>query len=435
MRNDFRYGGMTVYEISSNEKEMGSKKHHLTVNEKILLHLLENHRSRNLREAPLSITQKGIAENVKIRWNHVPRAMHSLKKQGYVTEDMSHIEGKSRRQKAYFLTDEGLLLAKTLRERMLGWDVFLRRTDGQVAKLKLSRVNSQLKSKFTPLRLYMSLKDDIIDEKDLISGEEIKTKKKESRIFFTSGELVWPKELIGRESEIQKISDWIDSDKFQTIVIYGSVGIGKSALMAEILKLYKEKKNIFWYQLSESDSEKDVLKGLGDFLSKLSEPDLLKYLEGKSIQIDDAQKILGRGLKEKETILAFDNYFNVTEKVADLFSYLCDIAEKNNTLKVIIGARDTTPFYCRFYDKNETAKRKIAELTIKGLDKEGIKSMLGTPNIDSDALKKIHLMTRGHPLTIELIKKGDVNSLKRIKGFSRQEASLLLYLKGVEKTQ
>jgi DNA-binding MarR family transcriptional regulator len=427
---------MTVYEISSSEKETDAKKHHLTVNEKILLHLLENHRSQNLREAPLSITQKGIAENVKIRWNHVPRAMHSLKKQGYVTEDMSHIEGKSRRQKAYFLTDEGLLFAKNLRERILGWDVFLRREDGQVAKLKLSRVNSQMKTKFTPLRLFMSLKDDnIIDEKSLILGEKKEPIKKESRIFFTSGELVWPEELIGRESEIQKLSGWIDSDKFQTIVIYGSVGIGKSALMAEILKMYKEKKNIFWYQLSENDSESDVLQGLGEFLFRLSEPDLLKYLEGKSIQIDEAQRIMGRGLKEKETILAFDNYFNVSENVADLFSYLCDLAEKNKALKIIIGARDTTPFYCRFYDKNEIAKRRIAELTIKGLDKEGIKSMLGTPNIDSDALKKIHLMTRGHPLTIELIKKGDVNSLKRIKGFSRQEASLLLYLKGVEKTQ
>jgi hypothetical protein len=63
---------------------------------------------------------------------------------------------------------------------------------------------------------------------------------------------------------------------------------------------------------------------------------------------------------------------------------------------------------------------------------EATKEMLGTPDIDYDALKKIHLMTRGHPLTIELIKKGDVNSLKRIKGFSRQEASLLLYLKTVE---
>ncbi len=425
-----------VPKLKSVDKKGDGKKHHLTVNEKILLHLLENYKSQNLREAPISITQKGIAENVEIRWNHVPRAMLSLKKQGLIIEDMSHIEGKTRRQKAYFLTDEGLLFAKNLRERVLGWDVFLRRTDGQVTKMILSKVNSQLKANFPPLKLFMVIKEDnVIDEEELLIGGEKEVKKWETGIFFTSGEISWPEELIGRESEIKMLGDWIDSSEIQTLVIYGSVGIGKSALMAEILKRYKGNKNVFWYQLSEGDSEKDVLQGLGEFLSKLKEPDLISSLKGTDYELSEVQRIMNRALKGKETILAFDNYFNVIEKVKDLFSFLCDIAAKNKGLKIIINAMDTTPFYCRFYDKAEIESRKIAELNLKGLDMEGTRLLLGTPNIDNDALKKIHLMTRGHPLTIELIRKGDVNSLKRIKGFSRQEASLLLYLKGVEKAQ
>ena len=102
-------------------------------------------------------------------------------------------------------------------------------------------------------------------------------------------------------------------------------------------------------------------------------------------------------------------------------------------VKIMISARETTPFFCRFYGKHDVNKKGIVELTVKGLDMEGCKQLLETPNIDDDALKKIFLMTHGHPLSIDLIKRGDVNSLKRIKGFSRQEASLLLYLKGVEK--
>ncbi len=133
-------------------------------------------------------------------------------------------------------------------------------------------------------------------------------------------------------------------------------------------------------------------------------------------------------------IIAFDNYFKVGEDIIDFFSGLSNLAARNESLKVIINAMDTTPFYCRFYDKSEVQNKKIAELTLKGLDMESCKQLLEAPNIDNDALRKIYLMTRGHPLTIELIKRGDVNSLKRIKGFSRQEASLLLYLKGVEKT-
>jgi hypothetical protein len=167
--------------------------------------------------------------------------------------------------------------------------------------------------------------------------------------------------------------------------------------------------------------------------AQLNKPILSSYIkEHDKIELSEILRILDKGLSDSDTILAFDNYFQVSEEVADFFSGLCELASKYRNIKLLIGARDTTPFYCRFYDKNEIKKKKISELTIKGLDREGIMQLLEAPNIEKDALRKIHLMTRGHPLTIKLIKKGDVNSLKRIKGFSRQEASLLLYLKSVE---
>ncbi|UCE38289.1 MAG: hypothetical protein JSW00_03365 [Thermoplasmata archaeon] len=422
--------------MSAHRHENTKPKHRLTVNEKILLHLLENLKSKNKREAPFEITQKGIADGVNIRWNHVPRAMAQLKKMGYVSEEMTHIESKTRRQKVYYLTDEGIISAKNLREKILGWDVYLRREDGQVSKLKLSKVNSQLKTNFSPLLLYMSLPDDdIIDEKVILHDVKKEMAKKPSFVFYTSGEISWPERLIERETEIKTLSNWIEQNEYGTILIYGSVGIGKSALMAEMLKSYKDKKNIFWYQLSENDSQRDIISGISEFLTRLKITDLSASLkDDDTLDLFKVMRIMGNSLRGKDTILAFDNYFMVSEEVADLFSGLSDLAQKNVALKVIISARDTTPFYCRFYDKNEVKKRKIAELLIKGLSMEGIKQMLDAPNIDSDALKKIHLMTRGHPLTIELIKKGDVNSLKSIKGFSRQEASLLLYLKGVKAT-
>ncbi len=408
----------------------------LTVNEKILLHLLENLKSKNQREAPKAITQMGIADSVQIRWNHVPRAMVQLKKMGYISEDITHIEGKTRRQKAYYLTDEGLLSAKNLREKLLNWDVFLKRADGQMTKLKLSRVNSTLKTNLSPLTIYMNLSDDdVIEEKYLLHGVQKESEKKSFRIFFSSGEISWPKEFINRESEITTLRNWINGTEYGTIVVFGSVGIGKSALVAEILRRYKDKKNIFWYQLSEEDTSRDIFNQLSEFLLKFGNENLWKYLkEHETIELPEIMRIMDRAFRDIEAILTFVNYFSVSEEVADLFSGLCDLAKKNKSIKIIVGAWDSTPFYCRFYDKSEVEEKRIAELTIKGLDREGIKKLLETPNIDSDALKKIDLLTRGHPLTIELIKKGDVNSLKRIKGFSRQEASLLLYLKGVEGT-
>ncbi|UCG69593.1 MAG: hypothetical protein JSV09_00780 [Thermoplasmata archaeon] len=409
-------------------------KYRLTINEKILLHLLDNYRSKDRREAPFTITQKGIAEGVNIRWNHVPRAMAQLMKMEYVFERTSHIAGKTRRQKTYYLTDGGMLHAKNLREKILGWEVYLKRLDGQITKMRLSKVNPELKTKFPPLTLYKSLSEEgIIEEKELISGVEEEVPQKESKTFFAKGEISWPKKFINRRSELETLQNWMDDNKHKTIVIYGSVGIGKTALMIEFLKANKDKKHIFWYEMSENDTQLDIFTQLSEFLSSLRKTNLKTHLdEHDTLNLEETLRILEKDLRDADAILAFDNYFKVSEDVADLFSGFSKIAAKNESWKIIINALDTTPFYCRFYDKSEIQGKKIAELTIKGMDMEGCKELLEAPNIEEDALKKIHLMTRGNPLTIELIKRGDVNSLKRIKGFSRQEASLLLYLKGVE---
>ncbi|MEE9150875.1 MAG: ATP-binding protein [Thermoplasmata archaeon] len=418
------------------DSKKGRTKYRLTINEKILLHLLANLKFKDSREAPITITQKGIAEGVQIRWNHVPRAMAQLIKIDYVFERISHIEGKTRRQKTYYLTDGGMLAAKNLREKILDWEVYLKRSDDQIVKLKLSRVNSTLKTNFSPIKLYTNLSEEgIIDEKELSYSPVEKALEKVTKTFYAAGEISWPERLIGRDSEIKTLFDWIDGDEHRTIVIYGSIGIGKSVLMAEILHRYRDKKHIFWYQISERDTQMDILVRLSEFLTELGNTGLSEYLEAHdAIRLDEAMRLIEKGVKGMDVILAFDNYFKVGEDVADLFKMLTKFASNNESLIVLINAMDTTPFYCRFYDKSEVHKKKIAELTIKGLDKESCKLLLEAPNIDEDALKKIHLITRGHPLTLELIKRGDVNSLKRVKGFSRQEASLLLYLKGVEKT-
>ncbi len=415
--------------------QKGGAKHHLTINERILLHLLGNSKFKDRREAPFSVTQKGIAKAVNIRWNHVPRAMAKLKKMGYVFEVTSHIEAKTRKQKVYFLTDEGSLSAKNQREKISNWEVFLKDQSGQIIKLKLSEVNSALKTNFSSLKLYLCLSEDnIIEAKDLLLGAKEEAPKKGLKTFYVSGEISWPEELIGRESELKNLKDWIDSDEHRTIVIYGSIGIGKSSLMAEVLQIYKDKKDIFWYQMPENDSQKNLLIQFSKFLSELGRADLSSYLSAhETIELDKVMNIIEKALMNKEVIVAFDNYFKVSEEIVDFFSALSDLAAKNEGIKIMITARETTPFYCRFYDKRDVHEKKIVELTVKGLDVEGCRRLLGTPDIDDDALRKIFLMTRGHPLTINLIKRGDVNNLKRIKGFSRQEASLLLYLKGVEK--
>ena len=159
------------------DKQKRAVKHHLTINEKILLHLLEHFKSKNSGEAPLAITQKGIAERVHIRWNHVPRAVAKLKRMDFVFETASHVEGKTRRQKVYYLTDQGKMFAKKLRNEMSKWDVYLKKSSGEVVQLKLADVNSILKTNYSPLKLFLSLSEDnIIDAKEVLHVAEKEAK-------------------------------------------------------------------------------------------------------------------------------------------------------------------------------------------------------------------------------------------------------------------
>jgi DNA-binding MarR family transcriptional regulator len=216
--------------LRSAEDKDNKSQFKLTINDRILLHLLNYLQSKNKREAPFPITQKGIAEGVGIRWNHVPRAMGKLKKMGYILEEMSHIEGKTRRQKAYFLTDDGMLHARNLREKILTWKVHLKKTDGQIIICKLSEINSKLKTNLSPLKIYMSISDkgEILEE-SLISVTQLEKKESTAKTFYVKGEISWIDDLIGRSSEVKKLSEWMNSATIGTVVIYGSVGIGKSA--------------------------------------------------------------------------------------------------------------------------------------------------------------------------------------------------------------
>ena len=93
------------------------------VQERILLHLSDFSDFMNSVEVPFALSQMGIANAVAIARSNVPRAIAGLKDQGLLIERQAHVQGVSRKRKAYFLTESGMKLAdetwKSLREFQL----------------------------------------------------------------------------------------------------------------------------------------------------------------------------------------------------------------------------------------------------------------------------------------------------------------------------
>lgn len=409
----------------------------LTATEKILLHLLRYSKLRKDMNVPFAITQKGIAEAVQIRWNHVPRAMKKLINQGFVEEELAHIDSKVRRQKAYYLSEDGANFTKGLENKISRQEIRLKKQNGEIEVLKLSELNNALKTSLTALEIVLSIgEDQVCDAEKLLAVHRGKHLKKPSRHLelFVSGEIHKPEIFIGREKEIEILRKWMESDRYGTIMIWGSVGIGKTALIANFLNEYKNRRNIFWYELYEDNDLRSILDSLSKFLDKLGRKKLSSHLEKvKEIDLSSVLGFIEEDLKNSDTLFIFDGYFSAKEDVVDFFRGFVNVIVGIQSAILIFTARDDMPFYCRLYDKRDIQAKRIAEMKLKGLSMRETKDLLGNPDIDQASLRTIHQMTRGHPLTLELVKAGNEEGLRKFRGFRKQEASLLMFLKNRKK--
>src|SRR3989337_953057 len=88
----------------------------VTVNDKVLVHLLDFANLRDAGEVPADITQPGIAEVVNARRSHVSAAIATLRGRGLLEEQLARVTDQVRRRKAYFLTPKGYEEARKLGE-------------------------------------------------------------------------------------------------------------------------------------------------------------------------------------------------------------------------------------------------------------------------------------------------------------------------------
>jgi len=79
----------------------------VTLNQKVLVHLVPFARYADRMDAPVAITQQGMADLLRVRRSHVTLALQSLTNHGLVTFETMRIARGTRRKKAYFLTPHG----------------------------------------------------------------------------------------------------------------------------------------------------------------------------------------------------------------------------------------------------------------------------------------------------------------------------------------
>ena len=189
------------------------------------------------------------------------------------------------------------------------------------------------------------------------------------------------------------------------IVIHGIAGIGKSTLSSKFVEKYFDSRNIFWYRFQEWDTIRNILLPLGDFLADMDRKKLKFYLDSTpNIDYFDVLNILKNDLNQSNSILVFDDFQRVNDRIIQFFSSLTEHLEDIDDTLMIILSRSLIRFYNR---RDVSLKNLIKEIRLEGLDREGSRKLLKPKALDKRGFDKLYKLTKGHPLALELLESAD----------------------------
>ena len=405
------------------------------VQERIFLHLRDFVDHKEKVEVPFAISQMGIANSVSIARSNVPRAISGMKESGHLIEKQAHVTGVSRKRKTYFLTLEGAQIADDIWERVSETGVRLIHPDGHAENTTMLEAleATELPLRHVDLLRYMDdsgtidltgLTPDLI-ERDL-------SKHIEKQLVSYLNDLPRTRRFYGRTSELDVMADLLDS-KSTTILVPGIAGIGKTALSTRILDRFTHRRNLLYHRCQDWEGSRAFLEACSEWLANVGHTDLSDYLVSTSVpQPSMAANIIEAGLSETPSLIVIDDLHKVGDEA--LFSILKELTlriSKLNDVGLVLFSRS---FRMVVPEMDHDGNIVTLVMPLQGLDEESSRQILtAMPKIDHDKFSHIYSLSRGHPLILELINRGNIAETfhATLEAFVEQE--IFSRLSGIEK--
>ena len=379
------------------------------VQERILLHLLDYSDFKSSIEVPFALSQMGIANAVAIARSNVPRAISGLKDQGILVERQAHVKGVSRKRKAYFLTDSGVIMASETWSRLSEFPLRCILDEGQPVDTTLGGVKSVLPFEMRPVDVirYMdengyldarSLSQDLI-ERDL-------SKHVEKQLVTSLADLPRLRHFYGRTTELDNMGNLIEA-RATTLLVPGIAGIGKTTVASKLIERFMHRRNLLYHRCQDWEGSRSFFESIADWLSSMGNSEFASYLAATPIpQPADAARLLIEALEGSPSLIVIDDFHKVSDLVLHQTFQAMSLALLGSEEKIglVIFSRSFKPVV-----PTKDAEGRIASLVLPldGLDPDSGRKLLSSfSNLEDEQWLHIHGLSRGHPLVLELINRG-----------------------------
>lgn len=251
----------------------------LTVDERVLIHLMEFIPNEDEFEAPEGTTQAGIAKGVGIERKHVPRAVNKLIADDLLETKVSHVKGGRQRKKVYFLSCEGKALARRIWENLSKKEVFLRDESGTDSEMTFSELCFTLQVNRTPVQLLIELEEGNVFNPHKAKQQEVPMERRGARkqsanpdakdIYLKALKVAWEDSILTKEEAaiLQGLRDSLGiSEREHQDLQSDIVGIGGAKKGLNKMEVYRRILEVALRDGTITNDEQDILDELENVL-------------------------------------------------------------------------------------------------------------------------------------------------------------------------
>ncbi len=405
----------------------------LTLEKKVVLHLFRLGHLREEFEVPLALSQEGISERFEVRQSSISRVLNKMLRQQLVEERQAYVSGSRQKRKVYFLTHHGHQVATDLRNQVEGCAI---RVSGVASGEAAPHIeHPQLRAlgadpdgprpvarlmRVAELRTFLGKDPDLVDvitinaDMGIVDIDLLREGRRKGGERIVVGDpLPTTRQFVGRALELRAVTEGLATPKGGTVVIQGIAGVGKTSLLAKVVRHHSA--HVAYQRIRPWTGVSAVLATFSELLHRAGRNNLSNQL--KVVPTPPLEVLLPLATNElghARALVVLDDVEEASPPVQQFVAELVRLAPQSG-LHILVATRYVTNLYDR---RAVVTERTVREVHLRGLSLQETYELL-EGRLPTHRVEALFDKTQGHPLAIDLLRARD--SFVEVEKFLQEE--------------